>query len=105
MHCALRVRPLQDTAAPAGRAEGDRSHLQLKLSRFGKDLTTSAAFYKLIDAEGNQLADGFLGADGGRVATVILNSSDYTTATMLSVGINTADDFNGTVSLSQYLSN
>ena len=106
MHRPLRVRPLQDTAAPAGRAEGDRSHLQLKLSRFGKDLTRSAAFYKLIDAEGNQLGDGgFLGADGGRVATEILNSSDYTTATMLAVGINTTDDFSGTVSLSQTLSN
>ena len=82
------------------------AHLQLKLSRFGKDLTRSAAFYKLIDAEGNQLGDGgFLGADGGRVATEILNSSDYTTATMLAVGINTTDDFSGPVSLSQYLSN
>lgn len=83
------------------------AHLQLKLSRFGKDLTTSAAFYKFIDAEGNLLenGDGFLGADGGRVATKILNSSDYTTATMLVVGINTTDDFSGTVSLSQYLSN
>lgn len=81
------------------------AHLQLKLSRFGKDLTTSAAFYKLIDAKGTLLYESFLGADGGRVATEILNSSDYTTATMLAVGINTADDFNGTVSLSQYLSN
>ena len=81
------------------------AHLQLKLSRFGKDLTRSAAFYKLIDAEGTLLTDGFLGADGGRVATEILNSSDYTTATILAVGINTTDDFSGTVSLSQYLSN